>query len=119
MVKIIHGEEDAQISVKISDFLFGFDDKLDLLKNLSQEEFEVFFESIGGTVFTDQNLFGLFIESELEKSGTTTRQSLSSGALCINEEKITDVNYDFSHDFIDGKFLLLRKGKKNYRIVKR
>jgi len=43
---------------------------------------------------------------------------MSSGALSINEQKITDGHYDFSNDFIDEKFLLLRKGKKNYRIVK-
>jgi len=35
----------------------------------------------------------------------------------INEKKIDDARYDFSTDFINGKFLLLKKGKKNYKIV--
>lgn len=133
IVEMVHGKEQSEASEKISEFLFGEiphptlsceergkqSSKLELLKSLSPDEFEVFFSEIGGIEFSEQNLFGLFIETELEKSGTTTRQSLSSGALFINEEKITDGNYDFSSDFIDGKFLLLRKGKKNYRIIKK
>jgi tyrosyl-tRNA synthetase len=37
----------------------------------------------------------------------------------INEKKIEDARYDFSADFINGKFLVLKKGKKSpkYKIV--
>ena len=119
VVKIIHGEKDAKNCEKVTEFLFWDDDKLKLLKNLSEEEFELFFTEIGGIEYSDQNLFGLFIESGLEKSWSTARQSISSGALSLNELKLTDTNYDFSNDFIDWKFLLLRKGKKNFRIVRK
>lgn len=47
VVTIIHGTKDAELSEKISDFLFGDNNKLDLLTSLSQDEFEVFFESVG------------------------------------------------------------------------
>jgi hypothetical protein len=36
----------------------------------------MFFAEIGGIQYKDQNLFALFIESELEKSGSTARQTL-------------------------------------------
>jgi tyrosyl-tRNA synthetase len=42
---------------------------------------------------------------------------LQSGWIFINEKKIEDTKYDFSSDFVNGKFLILRKGKKNYKIV--
>ena len=120
VVKIIHWEDDADVCEKITDFLFWDDfDKLHLLQSLSDEEFHLFYEEIGGIQYSDQNLFGMFIEAWLEKSGTTARQSLKSGALYINEKKLDDGHYDFSEDFIDNNFLLIRKGKKNFRIIKK
>jgi len=119
VVKIIHGQKDANMCEEITEFLFGSTDKLDLLQSLSDEEFDVFYDEVWGVEYTDQNLFGLFIESWLEKSGGTTRQSLSSGALYINEKKLEDNHYDFSWDFVDDKFLLIRKGKKNFRIIRK
>jgi len=119
VVKIIHGEADATLSLNITEFLFWENSRLELLRWLSESEFEMFYAEIGGIEYTNQNLFGLFIDSELEKSWGTARQSIQSGALYLNEEKITDTNYDFSGDFIDDRFLLIRKGKKNYRIIKK
>ncbi len=119
IIEMVHGKPQAEVSEKISEFLFGSQDKLELLKWLSSEEFELFYQEIGGIQYTDQNLFGMFTQSWLEQSGGTARQSLQNGALHINEQKIEDGHYDFSADFIDGKFLLIRKGKKNYRIVKK
>lgn len=72
---------------------------------------------IGGISYTEQNLFGLFIESGLEQSGSTARQTMKNGGMFMNEKNISDGHYDFSGDFIDDRFLLLRKGKKNYRII--
>jgi len=119
VVNIIHGQRDAELSVKISDFLFWDDDKLELLKWLSEEEFEVFYESIGGCIYSDQNLFSMFVESWLEQSNSTARQTLQNGGMFVNEMQITDGKYDISSDFINEKFLLLRKWKKNYKIVKK
>ena len=117
VVKMVHGSPQAEVSQKISEFLFGGGNKMELLRSLSATEFHMFCSEIGVLDYTDQNLFGLFIDTWLEKSGTTARQSISSGALFINEEEITDGHHDFSDDFVDRKFLLIRKGKKNYRIV--
>ena len=121
VVKIIHGEEDSIICEKISQFLFWEDDKLELLKWLSEEEFETFCIEIW-TMWEphdDQSLFDILIKSGLEKSGSTARQSVKSGAIYINEEKVTDNNLDIAGCFIDEKFFLLRKWKKNYRIIKK
>lgn len=119
VVNIIHGESDAQMCGKITEFLFGEGDKLELLKSLDSDEFDIFMTEIGGVDYNDQNLFGMFIESWLEGSGGTARQTLANGWMFVNEKKIEDGHYDFSWDFIDGRFLLIRKGKKNYRIIKK
>jgi tyrosyl-tRNA synthetase len=117
VVSIIHGQNDAKISEKVSDFLFGESDKLELLQSLSQDEFEIFFESIGGIEYTGQNLFELFVQSGLEQSNSTARQTLQNGGIFVNEIKIEDPKYDVTVSFINDKFLLLRKGKKSYKII--
>lgn len=117
VVKIIHGEKEAEISEKISDFLFWENDKIELLSSLKKQDFENFFNEIGGIEYKEQTLFELFVSSGLEQSNSTARQTLQSGWIFINEKKIEDTKYDFSSDFVNGKFLILRKGKKNYKIV--
>ncbi len=119
VVNIIHGREAAILSEKISEFLFGDIERIELLRNFSSREFELFFTSIGGLEYTQQNLFELFVQSWLEVSNSTARQTLQSGAMFVNEEKIEDPKYDISTNFINNTFLLLRKGKKNYKIVKK
>ena len=119
VVCIIHGKKDADISEKISDFLFGEGDKIELLIWLDNEEFEVFYESIGGCKYYDQNLFTAFVDAWLEQSNSTARQTLQNWGMFINETQVTDWKYDISLAFIDEKFLLLRKGKKNYKIIKK
>lgn len=117
IVEMVHGMKQAELAEKISEFLFGESEKLELLKGLSEEELNVFSESIGGVDYTLQNLFELFVQSGLESSNSTARQTLQSGGMFVNEVQITDGKYDFSQDWINGKFLLLRKGKKSYRLI--
>jgi hypothetical protein len=51
----------------------------------------------------------MIVKSELENSNSNARQSVNAGAISINGNKITDSKYDFTNDFINGKFLLLQK----------
>ena len=124
VVDMVHWEEQSKLAQLISEILFWSDvekkkEKLYELASFSEDMFSQVCNEIGTILYSDQNLFELFIESGLEKSGGTTRQSMSSWALYINEQKLSDGQYDFSDDFIDGRFILLRKGKKNYRIIKK
>ena len=63
VVQIIHGKDEAILAEKISEFLFGDSDKLELLRSLSSQEFETFYTAVGGTQYTGQNLFELFVQS--------------------------------------------------------
>jgi tyrosyl-tRNA synthetase len=117
VVKTIHSEEDAMLCEKISDFLFSDTDKVSLFIWLSESEVQSFYTEVWGIEYTGQNLFELFVQSGLEPSNSTARQTLQNGGMFLNEIQITDGKYDFSSDWIDGKYLLLRKGKKSYKIV--
>lgn len=117
VVTMAHGTKQAELAENVTEFLFGSADKLELLQQLDEDSFADFAAEIGSMKYNDQNLFGLFVDAGLEQSNGSARQSLSSWALYINEQKIEDSHYDASGDFIDEKFLLLRKGKKKYMLV--
>ena len=74
---------------------------------------------MGGFDYTDENLFGAIVAAGLAKSNSEARNAVSSGAISINGNKITDAKYDFSEDFLSNGALLIQKGKKNLRIIKK
>lgn len=117
VVEIIHWEWEAKLSEKISDFMFWNSDKLEILKSLSGEELNSFKNAMWGFEYNWENLFETIVKSSLENSNSNARNSVKSWAIFINEEKIEDFNTDVSSLFIDGRFLLLRKWKKNFRII--
>lgn len=119
VVEIIHGTNEANLALKITDFMFASDNRLEVLKWLSDDEIETFKNAMWGFVYDNENLFETIVKSWLAKSNSEARQSVQSGSISINEQKISDFNYDFSHDFINNKVLLLWKGKKNFRIITR
>ena len=52
------------------------------------------------------------------KSKGEAKRELTGNAISVNKTKVSE-DYSVSEsDLIDGKFLLLQKGKKNYFIVK-
>ncbi len=117
VVEIIHGTKEADLALKITDFMFSWADRVEVLKTLSNNERDTFQNAIWGFNYDWENLFETIVKSGLAKSNSEARQAVQSGAIYINEEKITDFKYDFSWDFINDKVLLIRKGKKNFRII--
>ena len=45
------------------------------------------------------------------------REFLKSGALSLNKEKLASDRAITADDLIDGKYLLVQRGKKNYYLV--
>lgn len=119
VVKIIHSENDAKVSEEISDFLFWDSDKVETLKDLDSKKLEIFISEIGGLEFTGDSLLELLVQSGLATSNSEARKNIAWGGYSLNEEKITDVNLSFADKWINGNLLLIRKGKKNFKIIKK
>lgn len=117
VVEIIHWTYESDLALKISDFMFSWVDRLDILSGLSDEEISIFKNSIWGFEYKWENLFETIVKSWLSKSNSEARQAVQSWAIYIQEQKIIDFKYDFSNDFINEKVLLIRKWKKNFRII--
>ena len=94
------------------------------LVNLDEATFLEVFEGvpqkeIAKTEVLGSNVIDLISEqSGFLKSKGEARRELQSNAISINKEKVNDSFSVSEKDLIDGKFLLLQKGKKNYFIVK-
>jgi tyrosyl-tRNA synthetase len=119
VVEIIHGTHDAEISSKISEFLFWETDKLKLLWELNDTDLNSFYTEIWWFKYSWENLFETIVKSWLAPSNSEARKSIQSWAIFINEEKITEFNYDFEKAFENHKVILLRKGKKSFRLIVR
>ncbi len=116
IVEIIHWEKDAKIAEKISNLMFFDQDKIDIIKNSNKDELGSIFAELGWYTYNDENLFEMIVKSDLATSNSDARKTIESGAFYINEQKITDIKYDFSKDFINW-ILLIRKWKKNYKLI--
>ncbi|MDO4764222.1 MAG: hypothetical protein Q4A00_07570 [Flavobacteriaceae bacterium] len=46
VVEIVHGTKKAELCQKISEFMFGENDKVEILKNLGEEELKIFQNSM-------------------------------------------------------------------------
>ncbi len=117
IVMIIHGKKQADLAVKITDFLFWSGDKLKTLTSLDDFELWVFQTSIWWFNYESQNLFESIVQSWLSSSNGEARKTIQSWAISINWEKISEFDYDFNNNFINSKFILIQKGKKNFRLI--
>lgn len=119
VVEIVHGTREAQLAEQITEFMFGAGDKVEQLSVLSGDDLATYQNAMGGFDYTDQNFFETIVASGLAKSNSEARNAVSSGAISINGNKITDARYDLSQDFLSNGALLIQKGKKNLRIIKK
>ena len=70
-------------------------------------------------VVEDTPLVDLLISAEVASSKREAREFLRNGAVTVNGEKLTDETYKVTkQDAIEGKFIVLRRGKKKYALAK-
>ena len=114
VIKFLHGEEAYQEAVKISDALFSGD-----IKSLSAREIEMGFGDLPSIQANGQTLLQALVEAGLASSNREARQFLQSGAVSVNGEKVTDMNFLMTKEnAIEGKFIVIRRGKKLYALIR-
>lgn len=64
------------------------------------------------------NIVDWLVETKIESSKRQAREDVTNGAISINGEKIKDITTEISADLsIEEKFIIVRKGKKNYTLI--
>ncbi len=105
----LHGEDEYNKAVQISEALFGGD-----LKGLSAEDILLAAKQVPNIkVEEGQTLIDLLVNNKICSSRREAREMLAAGAISINNERHSDENETMSREAaIDGRVFIIRKGKK-------
>ena len=112
-VRDLHGEEELQKALKLSEILFT-----GKFINLSKEDIEEIFDK-NMIIDVDNNipLIDLLIQMQIASSKREAKEFITGNSISINGEKITDLEYNIDdNNFIDNTYIIIKKGKKNYYI---
>ena len=114
VITFLHGEEAYNQALKISKALFSGN-----IKELTASEIEMGFGDLPSTSNGTNTLVDTLIELKLASSRREAREFIRNGAVSLNGDKVTDETLVLSSDLaIEGKFIVLRRGKKLYALVR-
>ena len=120
---MVHSREDYEMAIEASNILFGKSTKESLLKLDEQTLLDVF---AGVPHFTiDKTELGKpaveLLTSEavpVFPSRGEMRKMVQGGGVSLNKEKLAAFDKNISEsDLLDGKYLLVQRGKKNYFLI--
>ena len=115
----VHGEEAARVAAEVSALLFGKADP----KSLSAKALEALAEEVPFARLASDgagvDALDLFATSKLVASKGAARRLLEQGGLYINGERLSAEDKSLGRErLLPGGHLLLRKGARDYALVK-
>ena len=116
MTKLVHGQKALEQAVRISAALFRGN-----IKELTAQEIEQGFKDVPSFENRENitNLVELLVQANITPSKRQAREDIKNGAIYINGERITDLQYELSDaDKIEGKYTIIRRGKKKYFLIR-
>ena len=114
VITFLHGEAAYEEALKISKALFSGN-----IKELTANQIEMGFGDLPSTENGNNTLVDTLIELKLASSRREAREFIRNGAVSLNGDKVTDEALVLSSDLaIEGKFIVLRRGKKLYALVR-
>ena len=113
VVKIVHSEEDAEEAKKMSEVLFSNN-----FASLKEESLKELFANAKIEVKESMKLEDLLIFIKAASSKREAREFIKNNAVSVNGEKVNDALKEFNkNDALFGKYLVVKRGKKNYYLV--
>ena len=119
---MVHGEKEYETAVKASQMLFGKATTEDL-RALDEKTFLAVFDGVP-THAIDRSklplgiLDALAVETDIFPSKGEARKMIQQNGFSLNKEKMNDIARNLTEeDIIDGKYILVQKGKKDYHII--
>ena len=113
VVIFLHGEEEYEKAVRLTDALFSND-----FSNLKASEIEeIFSKDLVRDIDSNLNLVDLLISMNIASSKREAREFVNGNAISVNGNKVNDVDLVIDDKyFIDNKYVIIKRGKKNYYI---
>ncbi len=111
VITFLHGEEEYNKALRISEALFSGN-----IKELSLDEIEDGFKDVPNFELVEElSLIDLLVNNNIASSRREAREFISAGSISINGDKYMDENEVITRDkAIENKVLVIRRGKKKY-----
>jgi len=113
VITFVHGEEEYNKAIKISEALFSGN-----IKDLSEEELVDAMNGVDTYNSSSKNIVDLLVDTGILSSKREAREFVSNGSISLNGEKVTDlemlVNKETS---LYNKYVIIRRGKKKYYLA--
>jgi len=121
MTGLVHGPTALERAEQASQALFGGD-----ITGLPGEDIQDIFAEVPSSELPGQQLAGegagvvdLLVTTGFLKSKGEARRAIAEGGIYLNNQRVSDSAQAVSlSDLLDGRFLVLRRGRKNYHLVK-
>ncbi len=115
VISDLHGEEEYNKAVKLAEALFS-----GKVGDLTVEEIEMGFEGIPTLELTeDMNLIDALVTVKAASSKREAREFIQNGAVLVNGNQEKSLEFVVSKEkAIGNKYTIIRRGKKNYYLLK-
>ena len=119
VIQTLFGKQAAEQAEKITDFLFGSEDKMQMINEFSREEIQALARETGSCEINENEIrvLELLVKCGIVDSNGEAKKMIAQGAIYVNENKISDIASSFSTQDASNGVLLIRKGKKTYKIA--
>lgn len=116
IITFLHGKEEYERAVNLADHLFN-----NKFNDLTKKDIEDLFGSEQiKQVEPNQTIADLAVNIGAASSKREAREFIANGAISVNGEKITDANQVIDENmFIEGTYIIVKRGKKNSYIGKK
>jgi tyrosyl-tRNA synthetase len=123
LTKLVHSEADLNFALQATEILFG-NATTEVLQSLNEEQLLQVMEGVPTVNVTfaqleeGYDLVSLLADTQIFPSKGEARKMWQAGGLSINKEKInTEFTKATTAQLLQGKYMLVQKGKKNYYLV--
>jgi tyrosyl-tRNA synthetase len=120
----VHGKSELDKAIQASNILFG-NSTADDLKQLDEQTFLEIFDGVPQAEVSKSDIEnGIDIivlmneKTGFMKSNGEARRALQENSISVNREKVAEGFVVTSANLINGKFILMQRGKKNYFVVR-
>ncbi len=124
LTTLVHSADDLAFAIRATEILFG-NATTEVLQSLNENQLLQVMEGVPTANITLAQLsegydfVSLLADTQIFPSKGEARKMWQAGGLSINKEKInTDFTVVNTTHLLQGKYLLIQKGKKNYYFIK-
>ncbi|GAB4044276.1 tyrosine--tRNA ligase [Spirosoma litoris] len=122
----IHSQAGYDLAVKASEVLFG-KATLETLRSIQVDEFDVIFDGVPQTEVSAEelanskditDLLSVASRGEVYASKGEARRAITQNAVSINKTKVADPGASVDLEWLQDRYVLISKGKKNHLLKK-